>query len=78
MKKVPRHVAEVNVRVQRKYQKALKNARQTIYSTADKKRRKLLEVEVAYLVDQVDRRGFKFFPDVYVVDLIEELKAIST
>lgn len=77
MKKLPRHVVEINRRVQRKYQKALKNARKTIYSTTNKADRREIEIEVAYLVDQVERYGFKFFPDVYVAPLVEKLTAIS-
>jgi len=77
MKKLPRHVVEINRRVQNKYFKALKRARITIMGIANKEHRKTLEQEVAHIVNQVDSYGFSFFPDVYVIPLVEELKAIS-
>lgn len=78
MKKLPRHVVETNRRVYNQYMRALKKAKMVIRSTGDKEIRKDLETELSYMVDEINRRGFDFFPDVYVTPVVEQMKELFT
>ena len=50
-------------------------ARDTIYKSGlSRKKRKKLEVEVAYLLNQIASYGVNFFPEIYVLPTVEELE----
>lgn len=50
-------------------------ARDVVYKSGlSRKKRKKLEVEVAYLLNEIAGYGVNFFPEIYVLPTIEELE----
>ena len=58
--------------------RAIKAVKPKLRNIDNKRRKKNLEVEVAYIIGQINAYGFNFFPEKYTVPFIEQLENITT
>lgn len=68
---------KASVSMKRQFTNARRACRYKAMKMTDPKARKQFELEVMHRVQKIEEYGFEFFPDHYVTDILEELKAMG-